>query len=55
MGRPTQITIHLAALRHNVQQIRKIAPTASILAMVKSNAYGHGLQRVASGGQWGGT
>src|SRR5580692_3248457 len=47
MSRPAQITIHLAALRHNLQQIRKMAPSASILAMVKSNAYGHGLERIA--------
>ncbi len=47
MSRPTQITINLAALKHNVKQIRKIAPKSSILAMVKSNAYGHGLERIA--------
>ncbi len=46
MGRPTTITIHLAALQHNLQQIRKLAPHSSILAMVKSNAYGHGLERI---------
>jgi len=47
MSRPTQITIDLAALRHNLQQIKKIAPKSAILAMVKSNAYGHGLTRIA--------
>lgn len=47
MGRPTTITIHLDALRHNLQQIKKLAPRSSILAMVKSNAYGHGLERIA--------
>lgn len=47
MGRPTTITIHLDALRHNLQQIKKLAPQSSILAMVKSNAYGHGLERIA--------
>lgn len=47
MSRPTQITIDLSALRHNLKQIRRIAPGRSVLAMVKSNAYGHGLERIA--------
>lgn len=47
MGRPTTITIDLDALRHNLQQIRQLAPRSSILAMVKSNGYGHGLERIA--------
>src|SRR5689334_19594524 len=46
MGRPTKITIHLDALRHNLREIKKLAPHSSILAMVKSNAYGHGLERI---------
>ncbi len=46
MGRPTTITIHLDALRHNVLQIKKLAPHSAMLAMVKSNAYGHGLERI---------
>lgn len=47
MSRPAQITINLAALRHNLRQIRHMAPGAAVLAMVKSNAYGHGLERIA--------
>lgn len=47
MGRPTTITIDLGALRHNFQRIRQIAPHSSMLAMVKSNAYGHGLERIS--------
>jgi alanine racemase len=47
MSRPAQITINLAALRHNLRQIRRMAPGAAVLAMVKSNAYGHGLERIA--------
>jgi alanine racemase len=31
------------ALHHNLQQIRKITPHSKIMAMVKANAYGHGL------------
>ncbi len=47
MTRPTQITINLSALQHNLKRIKTIAPKSSILAMVKSNAYGHGLERIA--------
>lgn len=47
MSRPAQITINLSALRHNLQQVRLMAPNAAVLAMVKSNAYGHGLERIA--------
>lgn len=47
MSRPTQITIDLGALQHNLQMIRKLAPKSAVLAMVKSNAYGHGLERIA--------
>ncbi|MDR3476946.1 MAG: alanine racemase [Gammaproteobacteria bacterium] len=47
MSRPAQITINLAALRHNLQQVRQMAVGSAILAMVKSNAYGHGLERIA--------
>ena len=47
MSRPAQITINLAALRHNLRQIRRMAPGSAVLAMVKSNAYGHGLERIA--------
>lgn len=48
MGRPTQIIIHLDALRYNLAQIKKRAPNARVLAMVKSNAYGHGVEHIAA-------
>jgi len=48
MSRPTTITIHLNALQHNLQHIKTLAPHSKIIAMVKSNAYGHGIQRIAS-------
>lgn len=35
-------------LRHNIQQIRCLAPQSKIIAVVKANAYGHGLIEVAS-------
>lgn len=39
--------IDRSALEHNFKQIKLRAPRSAILAMVKSNAYGHGLERVA--------
>ena len=47
MSRPTKVIIQLDALRHNFQQIKLRAPRSSILAMIKSNGYGHGIERVA--------
>jgi len=45
--RPTQLVIDLAALAHNFQRVRQLAPHSSMIAMVKANAYGHGLERIA--------
>lgn len=39
--------INLAALRHNLQQVKKTAPKSRVMAMVKANAYGHGLLPIA--------
>lgn len=47
MARHIVATVSQAALRHNFQQIRRCAPHSKIMAMVKANAYGHGLTTVA--------
>jgi alanine racemase len=39
--------ISLHALRHNLQRVRELAPDARIMAVIKANAYGHGMQEVA--------
>jgi alanine racemase len=39
--------IDCAALRHNLGVVRTIAPQSKILAVVKANAYGHGIVPVA--------
>src|SRR4051812_21055610 len=46
MARPLYAQINLAALRSNLAQARKRARGAQVLAVVKANAYGHGLTRV---------
>jgi alanine racemase len=45
--RPISATIDLAALRHNYGVARRLAPGAAALAVVKANAYGHGIARAA--------
>ncbi len=40
-------TIDTAALRHNLQAARRRAPGSRVMAVVKANAYGHGLVTVA--------
>lgn len=46
MPRPLHAIIHTAALRHNLQRARQLAPAARVWAVVKANAYGHGIERV---------
>ncbi|MDO8279636.1 MAG: alanine racemase [Burkholderiaceae bacterium] len=46
MPRPIQATIHAEALRHNLARARQAAPDARVWAVVKANAYGHGIERV---------
>ena len=47
MPRATTARIDLAALRGNFARIRACAPGSKVLAVVKADAYGHGLERVA--------
>ena len=47
MARPIRATIHLSALRNNFGVARQRAPQARPLAVIKANAYGHGLLRTA--------
>lgn len=47
MPRPTTAVIDLSALRHNLSVARRQAPGARSWAVVKANAYGHGLLRAA--------
>lgn len=46
MPRPVLATIHTAALGHNLARVRTAAPDARVWAVVKANAYGHGIERV---------
>ena len=46
MPRPIQATLDIPALRHNLSQIKVAAPDALVWAVVKANAYGHGIERI---------
>ena len=47
MIRLIRALIDTAALRHNLGTIRAYAPRAKIMAVIKANAYGHGLVSTA--------
>jgi len=46
--RPTRALINLPNLRHNFLVVKKhLKPTTKVMAIVKANAYGHGILRIA--------
>ena len=49
MPRPISATIHCEALRHNLNRVRQSAPSARAWAVVKADAYGHGIERAYAG------
>jgi alanine racemase len=52
MARPTAAQLDLGALHHNVRVVRRLAPRAKIMAVVKANAYGHGAVAIAAALQY---
>jgi alanine racemase len=46
MPRPIEALIHADALAHNLARARHCAPDAKVWAVIKANAYGHGIERV---------
>ena len=49
MPRPIEALIHTDALAHNLARARAAAPDAKVWAVVKANAYGHGIERAFDG------
>jgi alanine racemase len=41
--RAARATVDTAALHHNLGVVRRLAPGARVMAVIKANAYGHGL------------
>lgn len=48
MTRPLRAFIDLHALRHNLGCVQRLSPHSRIMAIIKADGYGHGLQRVAA-------
>ncbi len=48
MSRPVRALLDSSALRHNLARVRHYAPNAKIMAIIKANAYGHGLAWAAT-------
>ena len=46
--KPATAKISSVALKHNIQTIKQKAPNSKIIAVVKANAYGHGVVFVSS-------
>jgi len=46
--RPLLATIDLSAIRHNLAVARRCAPGRQVFAVVKANAYGHGVREVVT-------
>ena len=49
MPRPVEALIHTDALARNLRRARACAPDAKVWAVVKANAYGHGIERAYAG------
>jgi alanine racemase len=48
-GAPAWVEVDLGAIAHNVREFRRLsAPNCGLFAVVKADAYGHGMRRVAS-------
>ena len=60
MSFPARAVVDLRAIAANVESLRAHAPTAQVMAVVKADAYGHGLvpasrAALAGGATWLGT
>jgi alanine racemase len=45
----TRALINLGALQHNLRRVRELAPASRIMAIIKADAYGHGIVRIGHG------
>lgn len=46
--RQATVSINQQALQHNLNRVKQLAPQAKVVSMVKSNAYGHGVENCLS-------
>lgn len=45
--RPTQVLLDGAAFEHNLQRVRELIPESKVMAVIKADAYGHGMELAA--------
>ena len=45
--RNCRVSLDPQALQHNLNRVRQCAPDSKVMAVIKANAYGHGMLRVA--------
>lgn len=48
MSRPARVIVNTHAVQANLEVVRACAPGAKVMAIVKADAYGHGIARIAS-------
>ena len=46
--RPTRVEVDLNAIKANYQKIKKHVGSCKVMPILKANAYGHGLLRIAN-------
>ncbi|MEM7343680.1 MAG: alanine racemase [Chloroflexota bacterium] len=46
-ARPTWVAVDLAAIATNIKQLTKLAAPAQVMAILKADAYGHGMIKIA--------
>jgi alanine racemase len=49
LPRPIRAQLDVAALKDNLKAVRRAAPTSRVWAVIKANAYGHGMARTVRG------
>ncbi|MFT5572051.1 MAG: alanine racemase [Cryomorphaceae bacterium] len=48
-NRPAHVVIDTAAFAHNLAQVKRWVPDSKIMAVIKADGYGHGMEAAASG------
>lgn len=47
MTRPARVVIDLGAAERNLSRVRALAPRSRVMAVIKADGYGHGVERMA--------
>lgn len=47
MSRPARVELDAQALQHNFSRVKQLTPASKVMAVIKADGYGHGMQWVA--------